>query len=87
MTSTKYVGMDVCKESISIAVRNSAGNVVMDGFSCPGYAARDGATELSKENCRDRTDPMEERSRVKTLLTRIGLLMEGAEESFVAVAD
>jgi hypothetical protein len=30
MTSTKYIGMDVHKESISIAVRNSLGKVVME---------------------------------------------------------
>src|SRR5215467_14534630 len=30
MDSTKYIGMDVHKESISIAVRNAAGNVVME---------------------------------------------------------
>jgi hypothetical protein len=30
MTSTKYIGMDVHKESISIAVMNSAGKVVME---------------------------------------------------------
>jgi hypothetical protein len=30
MTSTKYVGMDVHKESISIAVMNSAGKIVME---------------------------------------------------------
>jgi len=30
MTSSKYIGMDVHKESISIAVRNSAGKVVME---------------------------------------------------------
>src|SRR5215510_7012518 len=30
MTNTKYIGMDVHKESISIAVRNSAGKVVME---------------------------------------------------------
>src|ERR1700746_125741 len=30
MTSTKYIGMDVHKESISIAVRNAAGKVVME---------------------------------------------------------
>src|SRR5712671_3632897 len=30
MTSTKYIGMDVHKESISIAVRNSVGKVVME---------------------------------------------------------
>src|SRR5262249_22581029 len=30
MTSTKYIGMDVHKESISIAVRNSAGKLVME---------------------------------------------------------
>ena len=29
MTSSKYIGMDVHKESISIAVRNAAGKVVM----------------------------------------------------------
>ena len=29
MTSTKYIGLDVHKESISIAVLNSAGKVVM----------------------------------------------------------
>ena len=29
MTSTKYIGMDVHKESISIAVRNDAGKIVM----------------------------------------------------------
>ncbi len=28
MTSTKYIGMDVHKESISIAVRNDAGKLV-----------------------------------------------------------
>ena len=27
MTSTKYIGMDVHKESISIAVRNDAGKI------------------------------------------------------------
>src|SRR6516162_690113 len=30
MTSTKYIGMDVHKESISIAVMNSIGKVVME---------------------------------------------------------
>ena len=30
ISSTKYIGMDVHKESISIAVRNSAGKVVME---------------------------------------------------------
>ena len=30
MTSVKYIGMDVHKESISIAVRNDAGKIVMD---------------------------------------------------------
>ena len=30
MTSTKYIGMDVHKESISIAVRNSLGKVVIE---------------------------------------------------------
>src|SRR5258707_3108810 len=30
MTSAKYIGMDVHKESISIAVRNAAGKVVME---------------------------------------------------------
>jgi len=30
MSSTKYIGMDVHKESISIAVRNSAGKIVME---------------------------------------------------------
>ena len=30
MTSTKYIGMDVHTESISIAVRNSVGKVVME---------------------------------------------------------
>jgi hypothetical protein len=30
MTSTKYVGMDVHKESISIAVMNSAGKIVTE---------------------------------------------------------
>jgi hypothetical protein len=30
MTSTKYIGMDVHKESISIAVRNAAGKLVME---------------------------------------------------------
>ena len=30
MDSTKYIGMDVHKESISIAVRNSAGKIVME---------------------------------------------------------
>ena len=29
MVSTKYIGMDVHKESISIAVRNAAGKIVM----------------------------------------------------------
>ena len=31
MTSTKYIGMDVHKESISIAVRNGAGKIAMEG--------------------------------------------------------
>jgi hypothetical protein len=30
MTSTKYIGLDVHKESISIVVLNSAGKVVME---------------------------------------------------------
>ena len=30
MTSTKYIGMDVHKESISLAVRNDAGKIVME---------------------------------------------------------
>jgi hypothetical protein len=30
MTSTKYIGMDVHKESISIAVMNDAGKIVME---------------------------------------------------------
>ena len=30
MTSTKYIGMDVHKESVSIAVRNDAGKIVME---------------------------------------------------------
>jgi len=30
MISTKYIGMDVHKESISIAVLNAAGKVVME---------------------------------------------------------
>jgi hypothetical protein len=30
MTSTKYIGMDVHKESISIAVRNDAGKIMME---------------------------------------------------------
>ena len=30
MTSTKYIGMDVHKERISIAVMNSVGKVVME---------------------------------------------------------
>src|ERR1700691_1623997 len=30
MTSTKYIGMDVHKESISIAVSNDAGKIVME---------------------------------------------------------
>ena len=30
MTSSKYIGMDVHKESISIAVRNDAGKIVME---------------------------------------------------------
>jgi hypothetical protein len=30
MTSTEYIGMDVHKESISIAVRNAAGKIVME---------------------------------------------------------
>jgi hypothetical protein len=30
MTSVKYIGMDVHKESISIAVRNAAGKLVME---------------------------------------------------------
>ena len=30
MDSTKYVGMDVHTEAISVAVRNSAGKVIME---------------------------------------------------------
>ena len=30
MTSTQYIGLDVHKESISIAVRNDAGRLVME---------------------------------------------------------
>jgi len=30
MTSTKYIGMDVHKESISIAVMNAVGKIVME---------------------------------------------------------
>jgi hypothetical protein len=32
MESTKYIGMDVHKEAISIAVMNSAGKVVMESI-------------------------------------------------------
>ena len=35
MTSTKYIGLDVHKESISIAVLNFAGKVVMECVSQP----------------------------------------------------
>jgi len=35
MDSKKYIGMDVHKESISIAVRNGAGKIVMDASSRP----------------------------------------------------
>jgi len=39
MTSTKkYVGMDVHKESISIAVMNSVGKIVMNASSRPRRA-------------------------------------------------
>jgi glycerate kinase len=31
MTSTKYIGMDVHKESISIAVMNASGKIGMEG--------------------------------------------------------
>jgi hypothetical protein len=37
MTSTKYIGMDVHKESISIAVRNDAGKIVMECVVEPTY--------------------------------------------------
>ena len=30
--STKYIGLDVHKESISIAVRNAAGKIVMESL-------------------------------------------------------
>jgi hypothetical protein len=30
MTSTKYIGMDVHKESISIAIMNASGKIVME---------------------------------------------------------
>jgi hypothetical protein len=30
MTSAKYIGMDVHKESISIAIRNAAGKILME---------------------------------------------------------
>jgi len=30
MTSSKYIGLDVHKESISIAVRNATGKIVME---------------------------------------------------------
>ena len=33
MTSVKYIGLDVHKESISISVRNSVGKVVMESVS------------------------------------------------------
>ena len=33
MASTKYIGLDVHKESISIAALNSAGKVVMESVS------------------------------------------------------
>ena len=33
MDSVKYIGMDVHKESISIAVRNGAGKIVMESSS------------------------------------------------------
>jgi hypothetical protein len=32
MDSTKYVGMDVHTEAISVAVRNSAGKVIMESI-------------------------------------------------------
>jgi len=39
--STKYIGMDVHKESISIAVRNAAGKIVME--KCPSHRAHGAA--------------------------------------------
>jgi hypothetical protein len=35
MTSSKYIGMDVHKESMSIAVRNAAGKIVMESVIEP----------------------------------------------------
>jgi hypothetical protein len=44
MTSTKYIGLDVHKESISIAVLNSAGKVVME---CGNQSRRLGGNSKS----------------------------------------
>jgi hypothetical protein len=47
MTSTKYIGMDVHKESISIGVMDAAGKLVMECVKLPGcrpsYQNREGA--------------------------------------------
>jgi hypothetical protein len=39
MTSIKYIGMDVHTESISIAVRNSVGKLVMECLGSDGEVA------------------------------------------------
>ena len=40
MTSVKYIGLDVHKETISIAVMNSAGKLLMESFTFQNFLAR-----------------------------------------------
>jgi hypothetical protein len=49
MTSTKYIGMDVHKESISIAVRNSAGKIVMECVIETKRAINDSTTPMNRK--------------------------------------
>jgi hypothetical protein len=76
MTSVKYIGMDVHKESISIAVRNSVGKVVMEcvietkasgtaarflpSIAGKGEEADHGTPDPGEEDCRDHLAGLEE---------------------------
>ena len=55
MTSTKYIGMDVHKESISIQVMNSVGKVVMECGQPSGllFQKTTGAATTAKWNHRE----------------------------------
>jgi hypothetical protein len=59
MTSVKYIGLDVHKESISICVRNSVGKVVMESVieTKASMIVRDGQARHCVSRVVDRSAP------------------------------